>query len=139
MCLYTKQKQPLIAKGSLKAFKVLIRGSEDRLLSPYQEYDYTEYVNSHCIVTDVIPKADYPTGDPIAFYLGDARVVNRGLHLFITKDRAIEYAIGLDGVLFECRIPVGSYYFTDDNETVICTNQFWFIKEIDINERCVRT
>lgn len=128
MCLYTKQKEPLIAKEPIKAFKILIRDSENKLLSPYRDYDYTECVNSHCTIIDAIPKAEY---NPI-YYLGDSRVVNRGLHLYINKIKAIDLAIGLDGVLFECRIPVDSYYFLSEDETEICANQFQFIKEIDI-------
>lgn len=131
MCLFAKQELPLIAKEPIKAFKVLIRDFENRLLSPYHEYDYTEYVINHCVITDVIPKAYYPAGTSDILYL-DMKVVNKGLHLCISKDKATELAINLDGVMFECNIPAGSYYFTNDNETEICTNQFQFIKEIDI-------
>lgn len=132
MCLYTKQKEPLIAKKPIKAFKVLIRNFKGGFFSPFQDYDYTEYVNDHCIVEDIIPKVEPPHYNINITILSAAiRVVHRGLHLFINKDKAIETAsqYGAAGVIFECEIPVGSYYFLSEGETEICTNQFRFIKE----------
>lgn len=129
MCLYTKQKEPLGAKEPIKAFKVLIHTSEDRFLSPFKGFDYTEYVNSHCIVKGTIPKVEHPA-DNIVVYCFDLGVVNRGLHLFISEDKATELAMVLNnGVVLECNIPVGSRYFLSEGETEICTNQFRFIKD----------
>lgn len=132
MCLYTKQKEPLIAEKPIKAFKVLIHNFEDKFLSPFQDFDYTEYVNSHCIIKDITSKVEYPNHNFVIVCsdLGAVKI-NRGLRLFIDKNIAIEIAKSYTaGVVFECDIPVGSYYFLNDGETEICTNQFRFIKEI---------
>lgn len=129
MCLYTKQKEPLIAEKPIKAFKVLYNFG-DKFLSAFQDYDYTEYVNSHCLVKDTIPKAEHPSLN-LVIACFDLEVVNRGLHLYINKAKAIAAAKWCTaGVVFECDIPIGSYYFLNDGETEICTNQFRFIKEI---------
>lgn len=128
MCLYTKQKEPLIAKEPIKAFKVLYN-FENKFLSAFRDFDYTEYVNNHCIVKDIIPKAEHSDSN-LVIACFDLVIVNRGLHLFINKNKAIETAKWhTAGVVFECDIPVGSHYFLSEGETEICTNQFQFIKE----------
>lgn len=57
--------------------------------------------------------------------------VNEGFHLFTREYEASYVSEKFEtGVIFECEIPIGSYYFMEDGRTQICTNQFRFIKEI---------
>lgn len=135
MCLITKQTKPLIAKNSITAYKI-IQIIGDEYISPYMCYNYTKFIKEHKMVQDVIPIVEHKNiyGEQMSRYVR----INKGLHLFLSKDFA-KYTMKLrypgKYILFKCRIPKDSYYFTSKNNVYICTNQFEFIEEVDKETR----
>lgn len=132
MCLWTKQTKPLVAEEPIIAYKLLIHTINNKFISPYQVYDYTEYINNNEIVKDAIPRAIKPNnvGELLEDIMGLKKVCE-GIHLFAKADEAFILAKCLrSGVIFKCEIPIGSCYFINNNKTEICTNQFKFIKEL---------
>lgn len=134
MSLVTHLMTPLTNNEPIKAYKVLIKSPSIKVcncvpylvfmkyISPIMEFDYTNYVHSHNVISG-------PT--PITF----SGFVSEGFHLFLDLEFAEltvkNYIIG-KGVIFECEIPVNSQFFMNPGKTEICTNQFRFIKEIKI-------
>lgn len=131
MCLWTKQIKPLIAEEPIIAYKVLINTIDNKFISPYQEYDYTKYINSNEIIKDVIPKAINPNVCEVLEDIMKLKKVYKGIHLFTKIETSFYFAKCFrSSVIFKCEIPINSYYFMNSSETEICTNQFKFIKEI---------
>lgn len=124
MCLFTVQSKPLIAKEPIKCYKALISHyTSNKYLSPIQKFNYTQFIKKNLLVKGKIPKIE----DEIELLLRGIGRVNRGFHLYTRYPETLYYG---NGIIFECEIPVGSYYFTNPYGTEICTNQFRFIKEI---------
>lgn len=122
MCLFTVQSKPLIAKEPIRAYKILIAHSAS-YISSIQKFNYTQFIKKNLLVKDKIPKIE----NEIELILRGIGRVNRGFHLYTRCPETLYYG---NGIIFECEIPVGSYYFTNPYGTEICTNQFRFIKEI---------
>lgn len=131
MCLRTQSSEVHCCIKSIKAYKVLLLTEDEMYVSPYKCYDYTRYVKDNTLVKDCIPQ-------PIFECSSCSYVVNEGLHLCsdlhsaMTEMWIAEGSYGNNAVVFECEIPPGSVYIRGEED--ICTNQFRFIKEINMIE-----
>lgn len=137
MCLWTRQIEPLVAKESIIAYKILLLKDDD-YLSPVMYYNYSEFIKEHKIVRDIIPSVNFTN---IFGEVTDLGKIHKGLHLYLNKDYA-EYVLKQykqnyfdKFILFKCEIPKGSYYFIGKAKLDICTNQFEFIEEVDKETR----
>lgn len=101
MCLWTKQIKPLVAEEPIIAYKLLIHTINNKFISPYQEYDYTEYINNNEIVKDAIPRAIKPNnvGEILEDIMGLKKVCE-GIHLFAKKMKHSFQLNVLDLVLY---------------------------------------
>lgn len=137
MCLYSRNKEPLIADKDIPCYKTLIRESSGVYISPVQEMEY------------IIGDFNYPLNEPKEPILDDYNAIMFGSTVYIVGDGYLHcytdvnkseeffknikenqdlYNVGRLCV-FECYIPKGSKYFISDCGKEICSDKL-FVKDI---------
>lgn len=107
MCLFSKQKTPLISDKDLECYKILIPIG-DKLITPYRDFIFS----TNTIVQDTAI-------EHIGELFGMVEITSGFFHTFITKDRVLEEIKKLQRILpkgtklkvFKAIIPKGSAYY----------------------------
>lgn len=107
MCLYSKQKNPIIANNNIECYKILI-SIDGKLITPYRDFIFG-------INTIVKDEAE----EHISEVFGMTEVSSGFFHSFTTKERVLEeietlqrkFPKGTKLKVFKAIIPKGSIYY----------------------------
>lgn len=132
MCLvkYSTENCLEEAKEDIVCYK-LLKYSKGKYISPYQRFNYTEYVNNPGKVFEEKKRED------IAIFANSITLVNKGfIHFYsIISLGVIKAMISVqieeDWKIFKCIIPKGTTVIYGDDGT-ICAKKFKFVEEIKI-------
>lgn len=128
MCLvkYSTENYLEEAKEDIVCYK-LLKYSKGRYISPYQRFDYTEYVNNPGKIFEEKKKEN------IFIFANSITFVKEGfIHFYSNGAKAIVLAqTKEDWNVFKCIIPKGTTVIYGDDGT-ICAKKFKFVEEIKI-------